>query len=180
MLNCIRVLGGYTDTSDVTKVFNTDKFDENAYLKTMGSRSGNAVLSLSWYVSALFRSMYQRTERRYRYNAFRVRLLAQERTASNLSTGRQLLLCWTHSRSRFSRFRCLQDQRCAPKVSIHSMRDQPLTTSQSSTCSLVTVLSFPCLDFIYPERMGCWSRARLLPFANPCQPKLYSEVSAPT
>ncbi|KAF4623556.1 hypothetical protein D9613_002054 [Agrocybe pediades] len=51
ILNCIRVLGGYTHTDSVDTIFDTDGFVESKYLERMHETSGNISLALNWYES---------------------------------------------------------------------------------------------------------------------------------
>ncbi|KAF8061003.1 hypothetical protein FPV67DRAFT_1673829 [Lyophyllum atratum] len=49
VLNCIRVLGGYTKAQSIETLFDTDTFKENDFLEATHARSGNVPLLLSWY-----------------------------------------------------------------------------------------------------------------------------------
>ncbi|KAF9473185.1 hypothetical protein BDN70DRAFT_997771 [Pholiota conissans] len=51
VLNCIRVLGGYTHADSVKTVFDTDTFVESKYVEQIHQQSGNLALSLNWYDS---------------------------------------------------------------------------------------------------------------------------------
>ncbi|KAF8167825.1 hypothetical protein B0H34DRAFT_645007 [Crassisporium funariophilum] len=49
VLNCLRVLGGYTHAESVNTVFDTDNFVESEYLEQIHQTSGNISLALNWY-----------------------------------------------------------------------------------------------------------------------------------
>uniref|UniRef100_A0A8H8CPK9 Histidine kinase n=1 Tax=Psilocybe cubensis TaxID=181762 RepID=A0A8H8CPK9_PSICU len=51
ILNCIRVLGGYTQAETVDTIFDTDNFVESKYLERIHETSGNISMSLNWYDS---------------------------------------------------------------------------------------------------------------------------------
>ncbi|PPQ67388.1 hypothetical protein CVT25_005967 [Psilocybe cyanescens] len=51
ILNCIRVLGGYTQADTVDTIFDTDNFVESKYLERIHETSGNISMSLNWYDS---------------------------------------------------------------------------------------------------------------------------------
>jgi len=53
VLNCIRVLGGYTRAESAETVFDTDDFNEKKYVEYIHSSSGNISLALNWYASSL-------------------------------------------------------------------------------------------------------------------------------
>ena len=53
-MNCIRVLGGYTDAESVETVFNADNFIESEFLKQIHEISGNISMSLNWYEFPIF------------------------------------------------------------------------------------------------------------------------------
>ncbi|KAF9498170.1 dual-domain HisK/Mak2 protein kinase [Pleurotus eryngii] len=49
ILNCIRVLGGYTYSQSIDTVFDTENFKESEYAASISTTSGNVAISLSWY-----------------------------------------------------------------------------------------------------------------------------------
>ncbi|TFK76709.1 dual-domain HisK/Mak2 protein kinase [Pluteus cervinus] len=49
ILNCIRVLGGYTYARSVDTVFDTDTFKEREYIDNVLATCGNIDLALNWY-----------------------------------------------------------------------------------------------------------------------------------
>ena len=53
VLNCIRVLGGYTRAESAETVFDTDNFIETKYVEYIHSTSGNISLALNWYVFSM-------------------------------------------------------------------------------------------------------------------------------
>ncbi|EGO28466.1 STKc type histidine kinase [Serpula lacrymans var. lacrymans S7.9] len=54
VLNCIRTLGGYTDTTSVETTFDTNMCKEADFIRYIQKTSGNLGLSMSWSVVALF------------------------------------------------------------------------------------------------------------------------------
>jgi len=58
VLNCIRVLGGYTHANSAKTVFDTDHFVEDEYLQHVHATSGNLPLALNWYNSFKVVSYY--------------------------------------------------------------------------------------------------------------------------
>ncbi|KAF9015434.1 dual-domain HisK/Mak2 protein kinase [Cyathus striatus] len=51
VLNCVRVLGGYTLARDMQTLFDTDSFVESEFLEQIHESSGNVSLVLNWYNS---------------------------------------------------------------------------------------------------------------------------------
>ncbi|TFK30704.1 dual-domain HisK/Mak2 protein kinase [Coprinopsis marcescibilis] len=51
ILNCIRVLAGYTIGGSIRTLFDTEKFIEAEYVKEIHHKSGNVSLALNWYNS---------------------------------------------------------------------------------------------------------------------------------
>ncbi|KAJ3513116.1 hypothetical protein NLJ89_g3133 [Agrocybe chaxingu] len=51
VLNCVRVLGGYTNAESAKTLFDTDDFLEKDYLQHIHSTSGNVPMTLNWYNS---------------------------------------------------------------------------------------------------------------------------------
>ncbi|TFK40893.1 dual-domain HisK/Mak2 protein kinase [Crucibulum laeve] len=51
VINCIRVLGGYTNTHSADFMFDTDTFVESQFLEKIHEMSGNVSLALNWYNS---------------------------------------------------------------------------------------------------------------------------------
>lgn len=51
ILNCIRVLGGFTYARSLETVFDTDTFKEREYIEGVMATCGNADLALNWYNS---------------------------------------------------------------------------------------------------------------------------------
>ncbi|RDB29051.1 Peroxide stress-activated histidine kinase mak2 [Hypsizygus marmoreus] len=51
ILNCIRVLGGYTNAQSIDTLFDTETFKESEYLTDIHATSGNITLTLNWYNS---------------------------------------------------------------------------------------------------------------------------------
>lgn len=54
VLNCIRVLGGYTQAQSAATVFDTENFVESEYLAQIQVTSGNLSLTLNWSVELSF------------------------------------------------------------------------------------------------------------------------------
>lgn len=54
ILNCIRVLGGYTYSQSIDTVFDTDNFKESEYAASISTTSGNVAISLSWLVLSFY------------------------------------------------------------------------------------------------------------------------------
>lgn len=53
VLNCVRVLGGYTQPQSAETVFDTENFVESEYLAHIQATSGNLSLTLNWFVVLL-------------------------------------------------------------------------------------------------------------------------------
>ncbi|CAA7259981.1 unnamed protein product [Cyclocybe aegerita] len=51
VLNCVRVLGGYTNAESAKTLFDTDDFFEKDYLQHIHNTSGNVPMTLNWYNS---------------------------------------------------------------------------------------------------------------------------------
>ena len=50
LLNCIRAIGGFTNSRSPSTVFDTDSFKESEYLSRISQMSGNAPVVMNWYV----------------------------------------------------------------------------------------------------------------------------------